>query len=317
MGVRDSVGSRRRLGRAYGLWAVFTVASGLTAASQTACQPAAESDRLFVKGSDTMRILVQRWVEAYEQTARDTRVSVGGGGSGVGMYALLNGLVDICASSRPMTAKERRVARRKSLDIFEFSVARDGIAVIVHPSNRVSALSLADLGLVFTGTATTWAAVGGAKRPISVLLREKRSGTHRFFKDHVLLGREYRKRASVVASTAAVINAVATDPTAIGYVGLGYAAEARGQVRTVAIHNEAGVAIRATVETVTADRYPLARSLFLLTAERPSGPVARFIEFARSDAGQDIVTATGFAPAGSAEARRLGASSARGEEALD
>ena len=148
----------------------------------TACT-APPQDTLFIKGSDTMAGLIESWSDGFTTEAPHTRIAFAGGGSGAGMYALLNGLVDICASSRRMTAKEHRIARRKGLDMHEIPVARDGIAVIVHPTNGVPSLSLDQLAAAFTGTATSWSAVDGSRRPIAgrpiARRADSRSADHR------------------------------------------------------------------------------------------------------------------------------------------
>lgn len=116
---------------------------------------------LTVKGSDTMVILGQRWAEHYMKSNPDITIQITGGGSGVGIAALINGSTNICMASRPMKDKEKaQVKEKHGKDPVEFAVALDGLAVFVHDSNPRQEISLPELKAIYTGKAKTWSALG-------------------------------------------------------------------------------------------------------------------------------------------------------------
>lgn len=254
-----------------------------------------------VKGSDTMVHLAGKWAEAFMDAHGEIEVSVTGGGSGTGIAALLNGTTDICAASRTIKPKERELATQEGLEPVEFTVARDGITVIVHPDNPVDSLSLEQIRDIYTGTYTNWKQLGGPAGQIDqrivVLSRESSSGTYVFFQEHVLQKRDYRQDALLLPATAAIIQSVASDRWSIGYVGLGYAVEAGKKVKMLAVRAGAGAApVMPSEETVASGEYSIARPLHLYTAGEPAGAVKGFVDFCLGAEGQKIVRETGYVP---------------------
>jgi ABC-type phosphate transport system substrate-binding protein len=125
----------------------------------------AERKTITVKGSDTMVILGQRWAEHYMAKFPGTVVQVTGGGSGTGIAALINAATDICQSSRPLDEKERAQIRVKfGKDPVEIPVAMDGLAVFVHESNSLKAITLGELKAIYTGKVRSWRELGSASR---------------------------------------------------------------------------------------------------------------------------------------------------------
>lgn len=244
--------------------------------------------RLSVKGSDTMVVLAQRWAERYMQTHPGSTIEVSGGGSGTGMAALLNGTTDVANASRPVSERERT----QMPDVQPTRVALDALAVYVHQENPIRSLTMAQLGDIFGGRITNWSQVGGPDRAIVLYSRENNSGTYAYFKEHVLGGGDFAVTAQTLPGTAAVINAVAHDPSGIGYGGIGYATG----IRTVPIAGEDGQAIEPTMENATSGRYPLARFLFMVTRGEPQGMARQFIDWIRSPEGQGLVEDVGFYP---------------------
>jgi len=137
-------------------------------------------------GSDTMVNLALAWAEAYQTLRPDVRIAVTGGGSGTGIAGLINGTVDIANASRRMKPEEMEAAQANGITPVEHVVARDAIAVVVHPSNPVDRLTLRQLSDMFSGRITNWSEVGGEDRPIVLLSRESNSGTHVYFLEHVV-----------------------------------------------------------------------------------------------------------------------------------
>ncbi len=278
------------------------VAAGAILLTISSCNPrgrgtgeAGTPAALTIKGSDTMVHLVSAWAEAFMQEHPRTEISVTGGGSGTGFAALLNGTTDICAASREMMPSETQLARGKGLAPVRSLVARDGIALIVHPSNVVDQLSIEQLRKIYTGAYDNWNQVGGADRPMVVYSRDSSSGTFVYFQEHVLRKRDYRADARMLPATSAIVQSVAEDEGAIGYVGLGYVVESAGGVKVLGIRSAADQpAIKPTVASVESGEYSIARPLQLYTADEPHGLVATFIEFCRGQEGQEIVHASGF-----------------------
>lgn len=258
-------------------------------------QQDAQSNTISIKGSDTMVHLVSSWAESFMNAHEGVEVSVTGGGSGTGIAALLNGTTDICAASRDIKPKEISLAEQKGIAPQEYVVALDGIAVIVHPENPVTELTIEQLGKIYTGVYENWSQVGGPDENILVLSRESSSGTYVFFQEHVLSKEDYTDKARLMPATSSIIQSVTTDKWGIGYVGFGYAEEAGESVQVLAIkETKDAEAVMPSVETVLDGSYSIARPLHLYTNGEPQGVVAEFIEFAKSPEGQEIVKETGY-----------------------
>ena len=252
---------------------------------------------LTIKGSDTMVHLVSTWAEAFMRTNPDVEISVTGGGSGTGIAALINGTTDICAASRNIKDSERARAQQNGRSAFETVVARDGIAIVVHPSNNVSKLSHDQLKKIYTAVYTRWNQVGGPNRPVLALSRESSSGTYVFFQEHILEQQDYAQSVRLMPATSAIIQSVSTDRGAIGYVGIGYAHDAGQRVKVLRIKaTESGPAVTPSEATVRSGEYSIARPLFFYTNGAPTGAAKRFVDFCLSAEGQRIVRETGYVP---------------------
>ena len=252
---------------------------------------------LTIKGSDTMVHLASNWAESYMKIHKDITISVTGGGSGTGIAALLNGSTDICIASRKIKEKELNQAKKLGIDANEIVVARDGIAVVVNPENPVSELSIEQIGKIYTGATTNWKQVGGPDKHIVLLSRESSSGTFVYFQKRVMNKRDYSREALLMPSTSAIVQSVAQDKWAIGYIGLGYAVESADRVKVLSIIDKAGMpAVTASVETVKNGTYPIARPLHFYTNGMPTGLIKKMVDFCLSPEGQKIVLETGYVP---------------------
>jgi phosphate transport system substrate-binding protein len=249
---------------------------------------------LTVKGSDTMVILGQRWAEAYMNANPGAVVQVTGGGSGTGIAALINGTTDICQASRPMKEDEKRKLRDRFQTMgIEIPVARDGLSIYLNESNPVKELTIAQLRDIYTGVTTNWKQVGGSDTPITLYGRENNSGTYVYFKDNVLLGRDYSARCQTLPGTAAVVNAVSKDPNGVGYGGAAYA---KG-VKDCAVKKDAqSPAVLPSAETVKNGSYPITRYLYFYTRTRPAGNIKKFTDWVLSTEGQALATKVGYFP---------------------
>jgi phosphate transport system substrate-binding protein len=253
-----------------------------------------------IKGSDTMVNLGQAWAEAFMKEHPDMSVAVTGGGSGTGIASLIAGSCDIAEVSRDMKNDEIALARRRGVEPRQITVALDGLAVVVHPANPVTRLTMGQLAQIFSGAITNWKDVGGADRQIVVLSREVNSGTHVYFKEHVLRrGRpdgkeEFSPGALLLPSSQAIADEVAQNPGAIGYYGMGYITPWQ---RALAVAMEPGAAfVMPTMDHVLDKSYPISRPLLMVSAGEPRGLTARFLDFILSSEGQKLVAKLDFVP---------------------
>ena len=272
------------------------IAASISALAMGAAK-AGEKQTLAIKGSDTMVHLASYWAEEYLKKNPNVEISVTGGGSGTGIAALLNGTTDIANASRPIEEKEKKLAAEKKLDIKEHLVGLDGICVVVNPACPLQEISLEQLEGIFTGKTTNWKEVGGNDAEIVTLSRESSSGTYVFFQEHVMKKKNYGPKVRPLPATAAIIQEVSSNEKAIGYVGLGYAEEAKGKVKILAVKNKEGdAAVMPSIETVVNNTYPIARGLFCYTNGEPQGVIKDYLDFCKGPDGQKIVEKTGFVP---------------------
>jgi phosphate transport system substrate-binding protein len=251
--------------------------------------PHVEDRELRVRGSDTMLVLNRRLAEEFMRGHPGMSVRVAGGGTGTGVEALLAGEADICAASRPLLAEEVAAIHDRfgSLGV-RFLVCQDALSVFVNAANPVRDLSSEQLRAMFDGTIASWSDVGGEGRGVVVIVRPPTSGSHRFFRDHVLKGRPYATGAVTVRATFDVLEAVRDEPGAIGYGGLAYRLEGAPSCAIDGVLPDA--------EAVRDGRYPLARYLVFYTVEPPVGLAKRFIDWCLGEAGQEIVAEVGYIP---------------------
>lgn len=251
-------------------------------------------------GSDTIVNLALAWAEAYQHVRPDVRISVSGGGSGTGLAALINGTADIANASRKIKDEERADAEKNGIQPVEIEIARDAIAVIVHPGNPVTQLTLQQISAIYSGQITNWREVGGEDRPIVRLSRESNSGTHVYFLEEVVrLGQKDNKTlfspdTLLLPSSEGITAEVRQNPNAIGYDGLGYVTP---DVQTLAVARRPGdPAVKPSIESVNNGTYPIARPLFMYTPGEPAGEVRQYLDWILGPAGQQIVGQLGFVP---------------------
>ena len=264
---------------------------------QCSKQKKSESRYVTIKGSDTMLHLASNWAEHLMEVNPQIDISVTGGGSGTGFAALLNGTTDICIASRKIKTKELDQAKGLGIEIKEFVVARDGIAIVVNKENPIDDLSIEQIGAIYTGVFTNWNQVGGPDKEIIVLSRESSSGTYVFFQKRVMNKKDYTPNALLMPSTSAIIQSVKQDKWAIGYVGLGYAMSASDQIKMLSVYEGNQInPIAPSVAAVKSGEYVVARPLNIYTNGEPQGLVKTIIDFCLSEEGQKIVGETGYVP---------------------
>jgi len=254
------------------------------------------------KGSDTMVNVAQVWAEEYRKVAPDVEVEVSGGGSGVGLAALLKGAVDIANASRDIKPSEIEQAEKNTgKKPVGFNVGFDALAVYVHKDNPLSEITLEQLTEIYAeGAKTTrWSEIG-VKIPgvsddtIVRVSRQSSSGTYEFFREHALGNRDFRMGSRDLNGSKEVVELVGGTLTAIGYSGMGYATTA---VKMLKVTSKPGSpAVAPTVAAVHDKTYPLARSLHVYTLGEPQGAVKQYIDWILSDAGQKVVEDSGYVP---------------------
>lgn len=244
------------------------------------------AESLTIRGSTTVLPIAQKAAERYMNLHREANISISGGGSGTGVKALLDGSVDIANTSRPMKGKEVKIARKRGITPCEHIIAKDGIAVIVHPKNPVSALTKAQIKEIYIGKIKNWADLGGFKKEIVVVSRETTSGTFECFNKIVLKKAKVTPYSLLQAANAGVLQTVAQSEGAIGYVGIGYLDKRIKAIKVEGVYPK--------VATVVDGTYPISRPLFMYTKGKPKGLCARFIDFVLSPKGQKIVEEEGF-----------------------
>jgi phosphate transport system substrate-binding protein len=261
---------------------------------------ASNKNSIQVKGSDTMVNLGQAWAEKYMERNAGDFVAVTGGGTGTGLSSLISGTCDIAMSSRNIKDRETALAEKKGIHPNEVKVALDGLAVVVNPKNPIDKLTIDQLAGIFTGRIVNWKELGGMDEKIVVLSREVNSGTHVYFKEHVLRKmdpngkEEFAPGALMLSSSQAIADEVAGNPAAIGYYGMGYIS-AKQKPISVAKDDKSEYE-KPTIENVLNGKYPISRPLLLYTNGIPAGIVKKFVDFALSKEGQEIVLATDFVP---------------------
>ena len=246
-----------------------------------------------IKGSDTVLPVAQQTAERFMNREPDARVTVTGGGTGVGISALMDNTTDIAMASRPIKFSEKMKAKAAKRDIDEVIVAYDALAVVVHPSNPVKKLTRRQLEDIFRGKITNWKQVGGDDRKIVVYSRETSSGTYEFFKESVLKNKNYMSSSLSMPATGAIIQSVSQTKGAIGYVGLAYVSP---RIKTLSTSYDGEHYATPTVENATNKTYPIVRPLYYYYDAKNKTQIAPLLEFILSPEGQDIIKKSGYIP---------------------
>jgi phosphate transport system substrate-binding protein len=256
-----------------------------------------------VLGSNTVTPLSSMWAEAFMTAHPRVNIAISGPGSGAGIAALIDSTTDVCQSSRPIKSSEIDQARAKGVEPYEIIVASDGLAVVVNPANPISEITIEQLSAIYSGKVTNWKDVGGIDAPIVALARDTNSGTHVFFKEHVVqmaelptkdTTLEYGASVLLLPSTEAGVIETSQNAYAIFYPGLGYVTD---EVKLLGIKKTGSdSAVKPSIETVLNGTYPVARPLLYYTNGEPTGLVKAYIDFCLSDEGQEMVAESGYVP---------------------
>ena len=278
----------------------MTILAISAAGCRETLEPNEPNGFIQVKGSDTIVNAAQMVSEEFMKQYPHVFVAVTGGGSGVGIASLINKTCDVATASREMKQKEIDTALKHGVNPKEFTVAYDGVAVIVNNDNPVNELTIGDLHKIFTGESTNWKDFNGKDLEIVTLSREVSSGTHMYFKEEVVrLGKkdntdEFSDKTLLLTSSQAIVEEVVANDAAIGYLGMGYVSN-RTKSLKIAEDNQF---YAPDVNNVMQKKYPLSRPLYFYTNGEPNGVTKLFIDFALGPKGQEQFRQTGFVPIG-------------------
>ena len=268
----------------------FTILLSMLSFFSFAAGAMKDNNKLTLTGSTTVLPIAQAAAEYYMGNVdKKVKITVNGGGSGVGIAALINSTADISDSSREIKKEEIEQAKAKGVKSNEIPIAMDGIVIIIHNDIKgVNSLTIDQIKKIYAGEIKNWKEVGGSDGEIVVVSRDTSSGTYGSFTDMVLGTAKMRADAMMTASNQQVATTVSGTPSSIGYIGIGYVKSAKN-VQVVKISN-----IDASEKTVKDKTYKLSRYLYMYTNGAPKGNVKKFIDFILSPKGQDIVVEQDF-----------------------
>ncbi|MEG0815161.1 MAG: phosphate ABC transporter substrate-binding protein [Mucinivorans sp.] len=244
-----------------------------------------------IKGSDTVLPLAQQEAEAYIKKNPKANLTITGGGSGVGLSALVGGTTEIAMASRKIKLDEKMKLQQAGKSVVEKTIALDALAVVVNPKNKVSQLTRQQLEDIFTGKIVNWNQVGGADMKIVVYSRETSSGTYEFFKESVLKNKNYMASVLSMPATGAIIQSVSQTPGAIGYVGHAYVSP---EVKALKVSYDGKTFVEATYANAKNKSYPIVRPLYFYYTKSDEGKVKPFVDYVMSVDGQKIVKTVGY-----------------------
>jgi phosphate transport system substrate-binding protein len=247
-----------------------------------------------LKGSDTVLPLAQKEAENYMKTNAAAKVIVTGGGSGVGLAALVDGTTDIAMASRKIKLSEKMKLQDAGKAVKEVIIAYDALAVVVNPSNSVGQLTREQLEDIFTGKVKNWKEVGGTDMQIVVYSRETSSGTYEFFKEHVMNNKNYAPTVLSMPATGSIIQSISQTKGAIGYVGLAYIEK---DVKAVKVSYDKGKTFTGPSLATAKDKtYPVIRPLYYYYISSIEKAVKPFVDYTLSAEGQKTVETIGYVP---------------------
>jgi phosphate transport system substrate-binding protein len=249
-----------------------------------------DKNKIVIDGSTTVGPIAKAFAEYYMKQNPGVNITVSESGSGNGAKSLVNATCDVATMSRFMKPEEIKAATEKDVVPVCHTIAADGIAIIVHPSNPVKGLTVAQVRDIYTGKITNWNEVGGPDARIVIISRDTNSGTYESFETLVMNKQKMAASVEYVGSNGAIRQKVQSTAGAIGYVGLGFADKT---VKTLEVDK-----ILPTKATVSSGRYPIARPLFMFTNGYPAmgSHLFAFVTMHMSKKGQEMIEAIGFVP---------------------
>ncbi len=247
---------------------------------------ASSSLRLQIAGSTTVLPIAEECARVFMGENPGSQIYVSGGGSSHGVKAVADGTVDLGDASRDIKDSERELYP----DLVTHGIAKDGVAIVVHPSNQVSDLTMQELQGIYTGEITNWLDLGGEDAEIMVVSREAGSGTRDCFEQAVLapIKKEITDHAIIQDSNGKVRTTIAGNEQSIGFLSLGYV---NPDVKAVKLDG-----IPPTIANIRSGDYAISRTLWMITNGDPDEDEQAFLDFVLSGDGQKIVSEVRFIP---------------------
>jgi phosphate transport system substrate-binding protein len=254
-----------------------------------ACSPKPlEVAVIRIKGSDTMLELTKKLANKYMEENPVISLYVEGGGTATGVKALIRGEIEICTASRNLKPEETKMLADYYGTLgLAFLIAKDALSIYLNINNPVRDLSMEQLKSIYECKIRNWRELGGNNAPIIPVIRNPNSGTHLYFKEHILGGDEYCETTVVKSTTRNVLSFIEENENAIGYGGMGY----KGNIINPKIEG-----IEPSSKNAQNDTYPITRYLHFFTSRSPQGAVKNFIEWVLSPEGQRVIENSGFIP---------------------
>jgi len=244
------------------------------------CRSDRSASEIIVAGSTSVQPFADKWAEVFMEKRHGVVVNIQGGGSSAGIQAVRTGAANIGMSSRELKEDEK--------DLNEIEVARDGLAIVVHPQNVLGNMTIDQVRSIFSGEITNWKTLNGADKNITVVVREEGSGTRGAIQEMVMGKTRISKRAIVQDSNGTVREIVSRDPNAVGFISLGLVNE---KVKAIALDG-----IFPSEESILGKKYRLVRPFLFLTRGEPHGLVKEFIDFVLSEEIQTLMPKEGLIP---------------------
>lgn len=254
----------------------------------------AATETIRISGSTSVLPIVSEAAKQYRQLHPEIRLTVSGGGSGVGVASVERGTIDIGMASRPLSSAEtKRLNSRAQL----IPIAHDAVAIAVSKAvyeSGVQSLSLQQIAAIYRGEIRNWRELGGLDAPILVIDKEASRGTRHVFASVVLGDPHARARGATIitGSNNEEQAVIARSDQAIGMLSNAWLND---RVRAIAI-GEGASALLPTPENISAGRYPIKRDLNILVPTERTAPVAEFVDYLLSEQGQSVVATVGFHP---------------------
>lgn len=271
-------------------WSLAALVAVLVVVSVGVAQEAAKETTLQIEGSTTVGPIMDAFVEAFAKVHPEVKIALQKTGSGPGAAALIDGRCDIATLSRFMKPEEFKKAVDKGILPASHAIAMDGVCVVVHPSNPVKALTIAQVRDIYTGKIANWKELGGSDEKIVCISRDTSSGTFEVFEEKVMNKEKMTSGIEMVSSNPQALARVSSTTGAVGYVGLGFVDD---KVKALQIDG-----IVPSKKTVVDGSYPIARPLFLFTNgyPKPGSVLYTFVNFWLTEKGQELIEAKGFVP---------------------
>jgi phosphate transport system substrate-binding protein len=218
---------------------------------------------------------------------------------------MFNDTIKVIVLSRQLNQEEIQVAKQYKIEYQELKIAIDGIAIIVNDKNSVKQLRTTQLDSIFSGSVSSWRAVGGKSTPIEVCLPDPNSGLFEVTGLKLLNGKKFAIPASAVVSSKAMLEFVSSHPNAIGMVGLNWLSEKKENVRILDLSDpNAPDSLHIKGEYFGPNQawlykgfYPLTTNVYIYSRSDMYSVGAGFSSFIASGAGQKIILNHGLVPA--------------------